>query len=456
MNLITKKIFSTATLALTAALGTNLAFASGFALIENSASGQGNAFAGAAASASDASTIWFNPSGMMRLDADQMVFVGHFIKPDSNFKNGNSTGSVLLGSPPLSGPDDDGGFNAMVANFYIVNKIDENTRFGFGFNTPFGLATKYEDNWVGRYHGVETDLKTINFNPSIAFNFNEKLSFGAGINLMLADVKFTSAIDFGALCFAFFDPGTCAGMGATPQGADGFADLSADNFNEFAWGINFGLMYQYTPSTRLGLAYRSRVTIDVSGDANFTVPAAGGFVLANGLFVDTGVSASVTLPDSLSLSLANEQDKVTWLADVTWTGWSVFNELRIVYGNPFQPDTVTTEDWRNTVRLSFGADYQYSDNMVLRAGWAYDQTPVPNAERRTVRIPGNSRRWLSLGMSYMLDKEFTIDVGYSHLFISDTQINNTFESSIPTLASTLNGTYEATVDILSAQLSWNY
>ncbi len=450
------KVLSSAALSLITALGANQAYAAGFALIENSASGQGNAFAGAAAAASDASTIWFNPAGMMRLQEDQVVVAGHFIKPDSSFTNGNSTGAALLMSPPLSGPDDDGGFNALVANFYIVHTLDENAKVGFAMTTPFGLATKYEDNWVGRYHAVESDLRTINFNPSVAFTINDKLSMGAGINLMLADVTFTSAVDFGALCLAFFDSATCAGMGATPQGADGFADLKADNFNELAWGINFGLMYQYSPATRVGLAYRSRVTLDVDGDADFTVPGAGGFVLANGLFVDTGVSASVTLPDSLSLSLASEQDKYTWLADITWTGWSVFNELRIVYGNPFQPDSVTTEDWKNSLRLSVGADYQYSDALTLRAGIAYDETPVPSAERRTARIPGNSRRWVSLGFGYVIDKDISFDVGYSHLFVSDTQINNTFESSIPTLAATLNGTYSAAVDILSAQLSWNY
>jgi len=108
------------------------------------------------------------------------------------------------------------------------------------------------------------------------------------------------------------------------------------------------------------------------------------------------------------------------------------------------------------VRLSVGGDYQYTDALTLRAGIAYDETPIPSAERRTPRIPGNSRRWVSFGFGYMIDKAISIDVGYSHLFVSDTPINNTFESSIPTLAATLNGTYEASVDILSAQLSWNY
>ena len=450
------KLIRSLVLAALATGASSQAGASGFALIENNASGQGNAYAGAAAVAEDASTIWFNPAGMMSLEKDHVVVVGHFISPESSFTNGGSTGAAVLGSQPLTGPNDDGGFNALVANFYYVRKLDENMKFGFGMTTPYGLATRYDDNWVGRYHSIETDLKTINFNPSIAYKIDEDLSIGGGINIMLADVIFTSAVDFGALCYAALNPATCTSLGAAPQQTDGFADLNADNFDKLALGFNLGLMYDIDNDTRLGVAYRSEVTIDVKGTADFTVPSATSFLLSSGLFVDSDINASVTLPQSLSVSVAHDMTDLTLLADITWTGWSSFDELRIKYDNVNQPDSVTTESWENTLRYSLGADYKYSDALTLRAGWAYDETPIPDGERRTARVPGNDRRWISFGGTYIIDTVFTVDIGYSHLFISDTIINNTFESSIPTLASTLTGTYEASVDILSAQLRWNY
>ena len=417
--------------------------ASGFAIIENSASGQGNAYAGAAAIANDASTVWFNPAGMMHLDNDQIAVAMHAISPDSSFNN-NKTVSGPPFSVSLSGPNDDGGENAFVPNFYYVTTVDDNLKFGLGVNAPFGLATKYDKNWVGRYHAVETELKTININPSIAFKTSEKLSIGLGVSIMLADVTLSSAIDFGSL------------IGA-PETQDGFADLDGDNFDELSYGVNLGLMYQVNSNTRVGLAYRSKITLDVEGDANFTVPApiAPIFAPAPGLFVDQKLTASVTLPDSLSLSFASDADKITLLGDITWTGWSSFDELRIQYENFFQPDTVTTEAWVDTIRFSLGADYRYSDKLTVRGGFAYDETPIPNAERRTARIPGNTRRWISAGFTYQLDTDLAFDLGYSHLFISDTPINNTFESSLPPLNGTLNGTYDASVDILSLQLTWN-
>lgn len=454
MRTVTKMISLPASLL--CAFVSSQSLAAGFALIENNASGQGNAYAGAAAIAEDASTVWFNPAGMMHLQQTQIVAAGHLIIPNSEFSNTGSTGAAALGSPPLSGGNDDGGFNALVANFYYVTDLNADMKFGFGVSTPFGLAIKYDDTWVGRYHAVESDLKTINFNPSIAYRVNKDLSLGAGINLMLVDVTLTSAVDFGSLCLAFFASSTCVSQGAVPQMTDGFADLTGDNFSDLSWGINFGLMYQLSEDTRIGVAYRSQVVVHVDGDADFTVPAAGSFASSSGLFVDTGLRASIKLPDSLSVSVASEMDELTLLADVTWTGWSNFEELRVVYDNPAQPDSVTTENWNNSLRFSVGADYRYSDDITLRGGLAYDETPVPSASLRTPRLPGNSRKWLSLGGTYVINKVFTVDVAYSHLFVSDVAINNTFESSVPTLAATLNGTYQASVDIFSAQLRWNF
>lgn len=428
---------------LTSSYSTQLS-AAGFAVTENSASAQGNSYAGAAANAEDASTVWFNPAGMMRLEGNQIVAAGHFIKTSSTFVNQGSTnadGSALTG-----GNDEDAFAEALVANLYWVTEINEDMKFGLGINAPFGLVTDYDDTWVGRHHAILSDLKIININPSLAFKINDQLSLGVGLDIMIVDVQLTSAVDFGALL-------------GSPGAADGFADLTADNMDisDLVYGFNLGLMYDITDKTRLGLAYRSEVDVDVEGKANFKVPVSAAPILSSGAFVDSGISAAITLPQSLSISVAHEMDAMTLLADVTWTGWSSFDELRIKYDNPAQPDSVTTEDWQDTFRYSIGVDWQQSEKLTLRTGIAYDETAVPNAERRTPRIPGNNRTWLSFGGTYIISEAFTVDVGYTHIFISDTKINSTFESSQPALESNLKGTYEdIAADIFSAQLRWNY
>ena len=423
----------------------SISFASGFALIETNARGQGNAYAGAAAHTPDASTIFFNPAGMMNLENDQLVVASHLIVPNSSFTNNGSTNASSVGGGVLSGANGDGGFNAFVPNLYWVKNIDESMNFGLGINSPFGLAIKYDDDWVGRYHAVVSDLKIINFNPSIAYRINDSLSIGGGANFMVTHVILSSAVDFAAL------------LGQTPGSGDGFVELTGDNFDDLSLGFNIGLLYKINPQTNLGFSYRSEVEIDVTGDADFSVPASAALLVAGGRFVDTGLTAGITLPASLSMSVSNKQDKLTYLADITWTGWSSFDELRIVFDNPLQPDGVTTENWNDTFRYSVGVDYEYSANTILRTGIAYDETPVPSAERRTPRLPGNDRTWLSFGLSHQLDESMSIDVGYSHLLIDEADVNNELESEASNnVKATLSGTYDAAVDILSVQLNWNY
>jgi long-chain fatty acid transport protein len=437
-----------------------LSQASGFALIEMNARGQGNAYAGAAAYTPDASTVYFNPAGMMMLEDDQIGGALHLIMPNASFTNDGSTAADSVGGGPLLGDDDDGGSNAFVPNFYWVKTINEEMKFGLGVNTPFGLETSYDDEWVGRYHAVLSNLRTVNINPSLAYRVNEQFSIGGGLNFVLGAVDLSNAVDFGAVCAASTAAAFCPGFGASPQEADGKAEFEADNFDNISTGFNLGLLFEISPQTSIGVAYRSEIEMKVKGEVDFTVPAQLSTppldLTSTGLFVDGGIKATVDLPASMSFSLAHRIDKITWLADVTWTGWSSFDELRIIYDNGVQPDSVTTEDWNDTMRYSLGLDYLYSQRLVLRTGLALDETPVPSKERRTPRLPGNDRTWLSFGATYMQSKTLSWDFGYSHLFIDDAKIENQFESSASVLEATLKGDYEADVDIISVQLNWKY
>ena len=87
------------------------------------------------------------------------------------------------------------------------------------------------------------------------------------------------------------------------------------------------------------------------------------------------------------------------------------------------------------------------------AGLAIDETPIPSKELRTPRIPGEERFWVSVGLTYVAGDNFSFDVGYSHLFVDDANINNVSRSSS---GATLVGTYTASVDILSAGVNFNF
>ncbi|WJW76190.1 outer membrane protein transport protein [Thiohalobacter sp. IOR34] len=432
----------------------------GFAIIEQSASSLGNAFAGSAATAADASTLFFNPAGLTRLDRSQLVVAGHIISPTAKFSNNASSTNPSLGGLPLSGGNGgDGGETAFVPNFYYSHPLGGRFVLGIGINAPFGLETRYDRDWVGRYEGVKSELLTLNINPTLAWRATDRLSLGIGIDAQYIDAELSNAVDFGSLCLAssssslipFSIPtATCIGAGITaPQTADGFATMTGD---DWSWGYNLGLTYELSDAVRLGLAYRSRINHTLKGNVDYTAPAsAAQAALFNAVFTDQKVTARLNLPESLSLSLAwQSHPDLQWLADITWTRWSRFEELRIIGANGSTTLSVVDESWENVLRYALGLNYRYDDRWTLRAGLAFDEEPIPDARHRTPRIPGNDRRWLSAGFSYRLDADTRIDAGYSHLFISDTPINHA-----DSVSNTLSGSYDNSVDILSAQLVWN-
>jgi long-chain fatty acid transport protein len=429
--------------------------AAGFALIEQSASQMGNAFAGAAAFSGDASTIFFNPAGLTRLPHQ---FVGglHAVAPSAKF-SGSATDP--LGNPVSGGNGGDAGELGFVGNLYYNLPLTDELFFGMGINVPFGLSTQYDSDWKGRYHAIESEVRTLNFNPSLAYKVNNLISVGAGVSLQYMDAKLTQAIDQGSLCrpalmapppaglgldFAAADA-SCTSLGLTSQGNDARAQVKGNNWG---MGYNLGVLLQPTDSTRIGLAYRSKVKQQLTGNAKFS--NADPLFTSKNVFVNTDVSAGIDLPQTASISIYQDiNSQWSVMADATWTGWENFKELRINYDS-FQPDTVVDESWDDTMRYALGVDYRPTSKWTLRAGVAFDETPVPNAAHRTPRIPGEDRTWAAIGFGYQFSPSISMDVGYAHLFISDPDIN----TSSPT-AGTLTGEYDAHVDILSAQLVWN-
>ena len=380
------------------------AAASGFALIEQSASGLGNAFAGGAAGAEDASTIFFNPAGMSRLSGKQIVVAAHAITPSTKFTGTGVPGSNMGG---------DAGSTAIVPNAYFAMEVKPGLKMGLGLNAPFGLQTEYNPAWVGRYHAIKSKLDTINLNPSLAYQVNDALSVGAGINYQHISGELT---DY---------EGSILGTTAV-KGTDN------------AWGYNLGGLYNVNASTRIGVSYRSTISYKLQGTVATALPFANG-----------PVSLDIKLPDSFSVSGFHKlNDKWDVMADASWTGWSSFKQVKVVSGAGATISN-TPENWKNTVRVSVGATHHYSEQWLARVGLAYDQAPVPDAFR-TARIPDNNRTWLALGGQYKPSAASAIDFGYAHLFVGDSTINST--SPAPALV----GTYKNSVDILSAQYTHGF
>ena len=426
------------------------AFSAGFGIIEHSASGIGNAFAGSAAVAEDSSTIHYNPAGMTYLRGSQLLLAGHYISPNINYSD---HGSITALSNGLNGSKTaDAGVNAILPNMYLSSTFNKDISLGLGVNVPYGLTTEYASDWVGRYHGIKSEMLTVNINPSIALKLTEKISIGFGMNVQKLDVSITSAVDFGNVCIAVLPSASCVGMGLNPEQNDGLATVSGDSWST---GINLGTLLKITDDTRLGLAYRSAVSHTIEGDAEFEVPPEAQVLTSNGLFTDTAAEAKMKLPATASVSLLHSFTNVTQLLfDVTWTEWSNFKELRVDYLDSPQPDSITTSNWNDSYRFSMAVNHKINSDIKLRTGIAFDQSPIPDEELRTPRIPGSDRVWLSAGFGVDMTKNFHIDMGYAHIFAGTEKTNNTIESNVPTINHSLIGEYQSSVNIVSAQFVW--
>jgi long-chain fatty acid transport protein len=446
--------------------------ASGFALIEQSASGMGNAFSGGAASADDASTIFFNPAGMARLPGSQLSIAAHAIRPSAKF-SGTATGLVPLQAAG-TGPGGDAGSWALVPNAYFATELNSQTHIGLGINAPFGLQTQYDANWMGRFQAIKSKLQTINLNPSVSYQLNEMVSIGAGLNYQRITGELSSMTNYSAVGAA---SGAAAGAaaavaGGAPVGSAPYlaavaagqaagivaaggansAGVSTLTGSDSGWGYNFGALFKLSPQTRVGLAYRSRIKYNLSGAVSFANVPAG---LAAALPAQS-VTLAMTMPDSLSVSVFHQMnDKWDLMADLSWTGWSVFQQLKILKTNGVALST-TPENWKDTLRVSVGSNYHYNERWTARMGIAYDQAPVSDAFR-TVRVPDNNRFWLALGGQYKPGKQSAIDFGYAHLFVSNAPINQSAAANLDLAGKGyLTGNYNNSVDILSAQYTYSF
>lgn len=432
------------------AVYSSFAVGSGFALIDQSASSAGNAHAGNAALAEDASTTYFNPAGLVYVRGSQFIAGAHALAVDVRYSKTSATSGA--GTPSTGG--DGGNLGGLVGlpNLYYSREISPAMTFGIGVNVPFGLKSKYENNWVGRYQATLSSIKTININPSLGWKLNDSVSVGAGLNFQYLSAELVHAVDFGTVCFGALGaaaPAVCGPAGLVPQGKDGQVTLKGDNWG---YGFNLGALFQLNKETRLGIAYRASVHHKITGDVNFLIPAGLPAPIAASPSFSNG-KAMVTLktPEFLELSLVSQIDpKLTIMGDIAWTRWSRLQEVRVTFANG-APPTVTPYEWNNTVRISGGLSYQLDSAWKLRTGLAYETSGAQD-RLRTPILPDSNRLFVAFGGNYRFSKENSIDFSYIHGFIRNSTINH----SEPPVGGTLVGNYHSKVDIFSLQFNHNF
>jgi len=412
---------------------TSTAFGAGFQISEQSGTGLGRAFAGFGVINDDLSNAFYNPAGLTLKEGTQIQVSGYLIDGKSRFSAEDGANTTTFGPGgvlvfPNTGENDDGATFAVVPNLYFTMDLTDRLKYGFSITAPFGLATDYDRDWVGRYQAKESELLTININPSLAYKVSDSFSVGAGVVAEHAEATLSQALSNG------------------PGAPDGFTEVKGD---DWSYGWNVGFMYHPDPTFRAGIGYRSKISHELDGDDNDItgVPALGGNFTAD-------VSARATLPETIHAGIYKEINKWGLSLGFRWTRWNRLQE--IVIKTDGLPDSTLELNWDNVYSANIGVDYYYSDKWTFRAGYMFDESPTNNTDR-TPRIPDEDRNWLAIGASYHPNDHLQLDVGYTHILIDDAEINLATPIANGAGTSNLVGEYEdPNVNILSLQAVYKF
>lgn len=416
--------------------------ASGFAIYEWGS--KGNALAGNMTGSTDAEVIAYNPAALATMDKFKSSAGVVFIAPRGTV----STKDIYSGKTTRT--DEDKMFHP-IPHFYVGGPVWKNTglsrlSFGLGVYSRFGLATRFDDNWPGRYNSILADIVSLSATPTLGIKINDAWSMSLGLEMMWFDLKLQQKIDAtkflakaGKLPLlramgiptTLNDPSTS--VLDTKQTLDGRGT---------GFGVILGVQYKPTPRFALSFTYRSQVTQNVDGTVEYDPSPTTRTLMPNN-FYTTGVHGSITLPDSFTAGVMFKPvPKLTLGFTAVYTRWSSYDALTIHYDKPTLGvySTTSKKDWGDVWRFSFAVQWDALDWLDLYFSYIYDQSPV-GGQYADYLLPTDDRNTLGIGAGIKFGKSWRLDANYTYLMQND----RTYDYNLQVTKGVLNG--EATDSI---------
>jgi long-chain fatty acid transport protein len=407
------------------------ALAGGFEVREQSAFFQGTSFAGVAAGGSSLSSIYWNPA--------TSYIVGNGITTDSNYSlilpemniQSETFGAPAVGIPNGTAASDevDFGRDAVVPASYAAYRINDKMVAAVAMNSQYGLTTKPDDmGWTANFLAQTSKVFSLNLNPSLSYQIMPGVTVGAGLQVQYFEIK--------TLRTTLYN-----GNDANDIGVGGTAGINITPFR----------------GTSVGLGYRSRIQHDLDGDFD---RAAG----APGIIGSGDLKAKLDTPDKVTLSIRQDLSPSARLfGTVEWTNWSLLGEVPVSApitlpgGPPAFHAPRLGANWEDGWLYSIGGEYDVSPKLSLRAGLAYEESPIQDSTSRLIQLPDADRVWASIGATYNWSQDTKINLAYSHVWVEDADIDRT--SLIGPGAGTFTGRAEDNgADIISVgvttKLDW--
>lgn len=394
-------------------LSNHQSFAAGYSTNLTSTSGLGNIYAGSVTGIHDISDMFYNPA--ITSDLKHKEFIASVSYVDMKIDPDNVSGNFSSGTQATGTEVKNAGVNKAVPALYLATPLNDKIAFGLSITSPFGLSTKYDKNWIGRYRAIESSITTFSINPSLSYKINEKLSVGAGVQAQHYEALLTKAV--------------------RTSGADALGKLHG---TDWGYGYNFGVSYQPSDQLKFGASYRSKIDYKITCVTQ---------VADLGLYSD--FHAKTTTPESATIGASFKLNKKTTLAyDGTWTRWS---RLQSIVANAHQDARLNYKanfNWHDSFLHSLGANFTLNDKWLIRSGVAYEKDAVSDSGREP-RVPTGDRVSLGFGFNYKIAESWAIDAAYVHQFFK------TVTSSITDSTTTVNSfeaRYKTKINVFSVAL----
>ncbi|PML78065.1 outer membrane protein transport protein [Enterovibrio norvegicus] len=424
-----KRLFIRSAIAVAVAASSTSAFAAGFQLNAQSATGIGRAFAGDAVIADNAAVMARNPAAMALFDENAFSIGFESITTmievsDVTYRN------IATGFTPTSVADtDDVGDTSIAPNVHLIVPINEKFAVGINAYSNFGTKTEFADDYAATEYGGLTDVKSFNLGLAGSYRLNDQWSFGAGLDLIYGEgtMKRQPSAQLNGFIQAIPSLSPLAGMPL----------LDVDGATGTAIGFNIGTVYELDENNRFGFSYRYSPEFEAEDDKGQTI--------------------TLPLPDIAEFSGFHkiEDSKFAVHYSVQYIGWGSFDQIEFsnLQGSVVSGDYNKDYGWQDGWHYSIGGTYYLNNDWTLRAGYMYDTSAQDSIT--SISVPDSDRQWLSAGLTYNIDQKSTIDFGFTYLMGKEVSVSESTEvSGIP--VSSVTATTQANAILMGLQYSRSF
>jgi long-chain fatty acid transport protein len=369
-------------------------------LVSARALGRANAFV---AQVNDATAVTFNPAALTQIRATEISAGITPLNPTMKYTSPVGTEDLAVRSI------------SVIPNFFAASKLgQENWAFGIGATVPYGGSTEWERDSQVRYVTTRSNLQVINFEPTVAYRLSPKLSLGLGL-----DYFYSPKLEQARMVNAQLLDG--------PGAPDGVSVIDASGDG---WGLSLGALWKPGERHRVGLSYRSPVTVNYAGTTSLSKLSGTLAAVFGGPEYSTGGRGKLTYPGSVTVGYGFQATRRWALElDLEWTGWSSFDEVMLEFeetdplrlsilnsGNP------TPKEWKDVFSIALGTEYELASRVFLRGGYYYFDNPVPNSTFDP-SLPDSDVHGFTLGLGVPAGP-LDVDLAYKNYFFETRRVDN--------------------------------